>query len=65
VAEQLKKEKDVEVVVVKGGLLELSVVVDSQKVVQTSRLWYPLPSTVIKKTHEFLSKDESESVGGS
>jgi hypothetical protein len=52
-------------VVVKGGLLELSVVVDSQKVVQTSRLWYPLPSTVIKKTHEFLAKDESESVGGS
>jgi hypothetical protein len=56
VAEQLKKEKDVEVEVVKGGLFELSVEIDSAKVVETNRLWYPWPSTVVRKTRELLQK---------
>ena len=41
---------------VKGKLLELSVEVDGEKVVETSRLWYPLPSSLARKTREFLSK---------
>ena len=53
----MRKENDVEVEVVKGGLLELSVEVDGKKVVDTNRLWYPLPSSLAKRTREFLSKD--------
>ena len=55
-AEELRKEGDVEVEVVKGGLLELSVDVDGEKVVETSRLWYPLPSSLVRKTREFLGR---------
>jgi len=55
VAEQLKEENDLEVEVVKGGLLELSVGIDGEKVIETSRLWYPLPSRLVKRTREFLN----------
>jgi hypothetical protein len=58
VAEQLRREDDIEVEVVKGGLLELSVNVDGEQAVETSRLWYPLPSSVVRKTREFLSKEK-------
>jgi hypothetical protein len=54
VAEQLKEENDLEVEVVKGGLLELSVRIDGEKVIETNRLWYPLPSRLAKRTREFL-----------
>lgn len=50
------REDDVEVEVVKGGLLELSVVVDGEKAVETNRMWYPLPSSLTKSTREFLTK---------
>lgn len=50
----MRKENEVEVELVKGGLLELSVDVDGEKVVETNRLWYPLPSTLAKRTREFL-----------
>jgi hypothetical protein len=56
VAEQLKQQNDVEVEVVKGGLLELSVGIDGEKVIETSRLWYPLPSTLARRTRELLDK---------
>jgi hypothetical protein len=55
VAEQLRQENDVEVEVVKGGLLELSVAVDGKKVIDTNKLWYPLPSSLAKRTREFLA----------
>ena len=55
-AEELRKEKDVEVEVVKGGLLELSVGIDGKKVIDTNRLWYPRPSGLAKRTREFLNK---------
>jgi hypothetical protein len=48
----------VEVEVVKGRLLELSVEVDGEKVLETNRLWYPLPSSLAKRTREFLNKNE-------
>ena len=53
-AEQLRKENDLEVEVVKGGLLELSLEIDGEKIIETNRLWYPLPSRLVKKTREFL-----------
>ena len=56
----MRKENDVEVEVVKGGLLELSVAVDGKKVVDTNRLWYPLPSSLSKRTREFLTKTENK-----
>lgn len=56
-AEELRKQEGLEVGVVKGGLLELSVDVDGGKAVETSRLRYPLPSTMLRKTLEFLGKE--------
>ena len=55
-AEELKRSNDVEVEVVKGGLLELSVALDGEKLIETNRLWYPLPSTLVRKTRELLDK---------
>jgi hypothetical protein len=52
----LRKENDVEVEVVTGGLLELSVVVDGKKVVDTNKLWYPRPGSLAKRAREFLTK---------
>jgi len=57
VAEELKAEDDVEVEVVKGGLLELSVEIDGEKLIETNRLWYPLPSSLVRKTRQLLSKE--------
>jgi hypothetical protein len=56
VAEQLKQENDVEVEVIKGGLLELSVGVDGEKLIDTNRLWYPLPSSLLRKTRALLDR---------
>ena len=57
-AEKLKQAKDVEVEVVKGGLLELSVAIEGEKVIDTNKLWYPLPSTLVKKTSQLLESEE-------
>jgi hypothetical protein len=54
-AEQLRRE-NVEVEVVKGGLLELSVEVDGEKVLETNKLWYPRPSSLVKRTREVFNK---------
>lgn len=56
-AEQLKAEDDVEVEVVKGGLFELSVGIDGEKMIETNRLWYPLPSSLVRKTRKLLGKE--------
>ena len=56
VAEQLKQANDVEVEVLKGGFLELSVGVDGEKMIDTNRLWYPLPSSLLRKTRELLDR---------
>ena len=52
----MRKEGDVAVQVVKGGLLELSVEVEGEKILETNKLWYPLPSSLARKTREFLNK---------
>lgn len=56
-AEKLKEGNDVKVEVVKGGLLELSIGIDGEKVIETNRLWYPLPSTLVRRTRELLDKE--------
>jgi hypothetical protein len=56
VAEQLNKETDVEVEMVKGGLLELSVHIDDRKVIETNRFWYSRPTTILTKTVNLLTK---------
>ena len=55
-AEQLKQANDIEVEVLKGGFLELSVGVDGEKLIDTNRLWYPLPSSLLRKTRELLDR---------
>jgi hypothetical protein len=57
VAEELKQANDVEVEVVKGGLLELSVGIDGEKLIDINRFWYPLPGSLVKKTRELLARD--------
>ena len=52
----MKAENDVEVQVVKGRLLELSVQIDGEKVIDTNRLWYPLPSSLARRAGELLKK---------
>ena len=55
--EELKQANDVEVEVVKGGLLELSVGIDGEKLIEINRFWYPLPSSLVKKTRELLDRN--------
>lgn len=56
VAAELKKEADVEVEIVRGGLGEFSVHLDDRKVIDTNRLWYPTPSKVVRKMKALLSE---------
>jgi len=55
VARQLSKEKDVDIKIVRGGLLELSVYIDDQHTIKTNPLWYPLPGKVAQKARELLT----------
>jgi hypothetical protein len=57
VAAQLSGEDDVQVELVKGGLLEFSVSIDDRKVIDTNRLWYPLPSKVVSRTKSLLAEE--------
>ncbi len=56
VAAELKKESDVQVELVKGGLGEFSVLIDDRKVIETNRLWYPSPSKIVNKIQSLLAK---------
>jgi hypothetical protein len=58
VAAELEKEPNVNVETIKGGLGELSVDVEGKKVYSGNRLWYPTPSSVIKKVRSALSNSE-------
>jgi hypothetical protein len=60
VAEELRKDDGLDVEVVKGGILELSVDVDGERALETNRLWYPLPSSMVKETREFLSRKQRQ-----
>ena len=56
VAAKLKQEKGVQIEMERGGLGEFSVTVDGEKVVETSRLWYPNPSNVVREVRSALTK---------
>jgi len=56
VAAELKKERDVQVETVKGGLGEFAVRIDGQRVVDTNRLWYPRPGKVVSQVRTLLAK---------
>lgn len=58
VAAELSKQNDVETEIVRGGLGELSVYMDGQKLVDTNRLWYPLPGNVVKRVQALLADQE-------
>lgn len=58
VAAQLSRENDVQVETIKGGLGEFSVSIDGRKVINRSRLWYPMPSKVVAKTRALLAEQE-------
>lgn len=53
-AAQLTTDPTLEVHRKKGGLGELRVVVDGKDVVDTNRLLYPTPSSVVKKVRAYL-----------
>ena len=56
VAAELKKDTNVQVETVRGGLGEFSVHLDGRKVIDTNRLWYPTPSKVVKKIKALLAE---------
>lgn len=55
-AAELEQEPGIQVEQIKGGLGELSVSIDGSKVYESSRLWYPTPTAVIKKVRAALGK---------
>ena len=55
VAAELRKENGLSVETVKGGLGEFSVYVDDRKVIDTNRLWYPVPSKIVKEIKAILT----------
>ena len=56
VAAQLRKDNNIEVETIKGGLGEFSVYIDEQKVVDTNRFWYPTTNKVVKKIQALLAE---------
>ena len=58
VAAELSKKTDVETETVRGGFGEFSVYIDGQKVIDTNRLWYPLPRNVVKRVQALLADQE-------
>jgi hypothetical protein len=56
VAAQLKKEPDVQIDLMKGGLGEFSVSIDGHKYIDTSRFWYSRPSRVLDKVRALLAE---------
>jgi hypothetical protein len=55
VAAQLGTDPDLHVVRRKGGLGELRVVVDGRDVVDTNRLWYQTPRSVVDEVRRYLA----------
>jgi len=55
-AAQLRKENNVMVETVRGGLGEFSVYIDEQKVIDTNRFWYPTTNKVVKRIQALLAE---------
>ncbi|MFL6207929.1 MAG: hypothetical protein ACJ74W_03725 [Pyrinomonadaceae bacterium] len=58
VAAQLQTE-GIEVETVKGGLGEFSVTIDGDKVIDTSRLWYPRTGKVVAQLRALLAQRQT------
>ena len=56
VAADLKSEDDWSVETAKGGLGELSVTVNEEKIYNSNPLWHPTPGGVIKKVRAVLGR---------
>jgi len=52
VAAELRKQPALDVTVQRGGLGELTVLVDGREIVNSSRFWYPNPWTVMRRVRE-------------
>jgi len=57
VAAQLRKERDVQVALLKGGFAEFSISIDGHRCIEASGLSYPRPSKVVQTMREFLAKE--------
>jgi hypothetical protein len=55
VAAELKNNSDVQVELVKGGFGEFSVFIDSRKVIDTNRFWYPRPRKIVNQIRTLLA----------
>ena len=60
-AARLRSEGKAEVELRKGGLGELSVAIDGQKVVKTNRFLYPTPTSVFQQVKQILDKQRKVS----
>ena len=54
VAAQLRADANLSVQRQKGGLGELRVTVDGADVVDTNRMWYPTPTSVVDRVRAYL-----------
>ena len=54
VAAQLSADASLSVQRQKGGLGELRVTVDGMDVVDTNRMWYPTPTSVVDRVRAYL-----------
>jgi hypothetical protein len=54
VAAELRKENKLNVELETGGIGELSVHFDDQKVVDTNRFWYPSPRKIVDRVQALL-----------
>jgi hypothetical protein len=60
VAANLEHDPNLAVETVKGGLGELSVDLDGTRIYTGSRLWYPTPTSVIKKVRDVLAQSSEK-----
>ena len=58
-AAELEKVSDVEITKTSGGLGELSVVIDGEKVFDSNRLWYPRTKNIVNSVKDHLAKSAS------
>ena len=59
-AAELEKERDVKVEQIKGGIGEFAILIGSQKIIDTNRLWYPNPRKVVKEVRASLHNIRSQ-----
>ncbi len=54
-AARLRKETNADVELTRGGLGELSVYIDDQKVIDTNRFLYPIPGKLVRRVKELIA----------